>query len=129
MIQFFLRRDKLVMHVTMRSNDAWWGTPHDWGQFSQLQLAVASILGVEAAEYYHHAISFHLYERDFKKIDGLTPPHGDPLKFESIWTGGSLHTARVRAQYLIESWSEIKPVNPTEEWHIRQQKLIGGNDV
>lgn len=74
MLQFLIRDDRLVMHVTMRSNDVWWGTPHDWGQFSQLQLAIARVLGIKAGDYYHHAVSFHLYSHDFDKIDQLTAP-------------------------------------------------------
>lgn len=124
-LQFFVRNYKLVLHVTMRSNDAWWGTPHDWGQFSQLQLAIANVLSLEAGPYYHHAISFHLYEKDFDKIEQLTGPTKALTRFTGVgWSGISLSELKTRAESIIERPSSVVPKNPTEEWHLKQQLAI-----
>ena len=124
MLQFMIRNDRLVLHVTMRSNDAWWGTPHDWGQFSQLQLAMANVLGIEAGKYYHHAVSFHLYDRDIDKIDTLTEPTKPLTRFTGIGLPDtSLDIMQERAKLLLAE-ELLAPVSPDEDWHIRQQKAI-----
>ena len=74
MLMFLIRNGKLQLHVTMRSNDVWWGLAYDAFQFTQLQLTVAHALGVPAGPYFHHAISLHAYERDFEKIGMLHYP-------------------------------------------------------
>jgi thymidylate synthase len=74
MLMFLIREGKLQLHVTMRSNDVWWGLAYDAFQFTQLQLTVAHSLGVQAGSYYHHAVSLHAYERDFPAIGMLKYP-------------------------------------------------------
>jgi thymidylate synthase len=121
-LQFLIRNDQLVLHVTMRSNDCWWGTPHDWGQFSQLQLAMANVLDVEAGPYYHHAVSFHLYEKDFEKIDALHPPNGTHMIFMGIgWPKMPFDVMQDRAEMLISTTQSVSPANSTEAWHRLQQ--------
>lgn len=71
MQQFLVRDHKLIMHVTMRSNDVWWGLANDVGQFTLVQLAVANALGLEAGPYHHHVVSLHAYERDWESIASL----------------------------------------------------------
>jgi thymidylate synthase len=46
-LQFMLRRDRLLMFVNMRSNDAYWGLPHDVFSFTMLQEIMARTLDVE----------------------------------------------------------------------------------
>lgn len=73
LFQFLVREEKLQLHTTMRSNDVWWGLAYDAFQFTQLQLTVASALGLDAGPYFHHAVSFHMYERDLeasRKVHG-----------------------------------------------------------
>jgi len=69
---FFLRKDKLELDVTMRSNDVNWGLKNDIFQFTQLQLSVAHLLDVEAGPYRHTSYSMHLYERDWGWAEGLS---------------------------------------------------------
>lgn len=127
MLQFFVREDKLVMHVTMRSNDAWWGTPHDWGQFSQLQLALANVLSIEAGDYYHHVVSFHLYERNIDDIDTLTKPTKDIEKFTGIGSpGNTLDELAWKAKHLLENVEFYYPLNHDEIWHKNVQMKIDG---
>lgn len=73
-IGFALRRRRLDMNVTMRSNDAWLGLPYDLFQFSQLMLTVAHALEVDPGTYTHTAWSLHLYSRDALKVDKLFDP-------------------------------------------------------
>lgn len=82
---FFIRNGKLSMHTTMRSNDFWWGLGNDVGQFTLLQVAIANALDIEPGPYYHHAVSFHAYERDWEKIEDLTVNDDTTL---TPWSGG-----------------------------------------
>lgn len=50
------------MFVNMRSNDAYFGLPHDVFAFTMLQELVARSIGVELGEYKHSVGSLHLYE-------------------------------------------------------------------
>ncbi|MBT9290398.1 thymidylate synthase [Prosthecodimorpha staleyi] len=66
-LQFFVRNDHLSMAVTMRSNDAYKGLPHDVFCFTMIQEMVARALGVCLGEYIHFVGSMHLYESDLAK--------------------------------------------------------------
>jgi thymidylate synthase len=70
-LHFLIRKNKLILHTHMRSNDVWWGLAYDVFQFTQLQLTVAHMLGIETGCYYHHTTSLHIYERDWDKVDEL----------------------------------------------------------
>jgi thymidylate synthase len=61
-IQYLLRDGRLDCCVTMRSNDAFKGLPHDTFCFTMIQELIARDLGVEIGVYKHFAGSFHLYE-------------------------------------------------------------------
>lgn len=67
-LQFHVRKGLLHLSVTLRSNDAYWGLPHDVFCFTMLQEMMARRLGVEIGEYYHYVGSMHVYE-DF--LDGM----------------------------------------------------------
>jgi thymidylate synthase len=61
-LQFHLREELLHMSVTLRSNDAFWGLPHDVFCFTMIQEMMARRLGVEIGEYYQYVGSMHVYE-------------------------------------------------------------------
>jgi thymidylate synthase len=61
-LQFMIRRRRLHMFTSMRSNDAFIGLPHDLFSFTMLQEIVARSLGVELGTYKHAIGSLHLYE-------------------------------------------------------------------
>ncbi len=67
--QFFIRNNKLVMHVLMRSNDSIYGTKNDFPWFKYVQSSLAKDLGIEVGEYIHTASSLHVYERHFNLLD------------------------------------------------------------
>jgi thymidylate synthase len=59
--RFFVRRERLEMHTTMRSNDVWLGLPYDLFTATMLHELMATWLGVELGTYHHHVDSLHLY--------------------------------------------------------------------
>jgi thymidylate synthase len=66
LLQFMIRNDKLNLLVYMRSNDIYWGLPHDLFSFTMLQEIMSSDLNVEIGSYKHIIGSFHLYEPYFE---------------------------------------------------------------
>ena len=61
-LQFLIRERRLNMITYMRSNDAFFGLPHDVFAFTMLQEIVARSLGVELGTYKHCVGSLHLYD-------------------------------------------------------------------
>jgi len=59
------------MSVYMRSNDVWLGAAYDFFQFTRVQLAIASILGIEPGTYHHHVGSLHIYEQHYDSAESL----------------------------------------------------------
>lgn len=68
---------KLCAKTMMRSNDVWLGLPYDVFQFTQLQQTIARVLEIQAGTYTHVALSLHLYEKHFAKVDDLHVPLHD----------------------------------------------------
>jgi thymidylate synthase len=62
-LQFHCRNGQLHLSVTLRSNDAYWGLPHDVFCFTMLQEMMARRLQVEVGEYYQYVGSMHIYEK------------------------------------------------------------------
>ncbi len=84
--QFRIRDNKLNMSVYMRSNDVWLGAAYDFFQFTRVQLAMCSVLGVEPGAYAHHVGSLHIYESNYAaannlkktdKVEAVPPIYGD----------------------------------------------------
>ena len=61
-MQFMIRGDALHMITYMRSNDAYFGMPHDIFCFTMLQEIVAADLPVDVGTYKHVVGSLHLYD-------------------------------------------------------------------
>lgn len=98
-LQFMARSERLNMFVTMRSNDAFLGLPHDVFSFTMLQELVARSVGMEVGEYKHCAGSLHLYkkhaaratrylEEGYQSKIAMPPmPQGDPwVNIKSLQT-------------------------------------------
>jgi thymidylate synthase len=62
-IQFAIRSNKLHMITFMRSNDIYYGLPHDVFAFTMLQEVIARTLGVGLGKYTHAVGSLHLYDK------------------------------------------------------------------
>ena len=63
-IQYICRDERLSCIVSMRSNDAFKGLPHDIFCFTMLQEMLAKRLDLKLGEYHHFVGSLHLYESD-----------------------------------------------------------------
>ncbi|WP_236884153.1 thymidylate synthase [Devosia sp. A16] len=61
-MQFLCRDGRLHLSVTMRSNDAYYGLPHDVFCFTMLQEMMSRSLGLGLGEYFHYVGSMHIYE-------------------------------------------------------------------
>lgn len=89
-LQFLVRKGRLHLLTTMRSNDAYWGLPHDVFAFTMLQEIMARSIGAEVGTYKHAVGSLHLYDdhRHFaqqfldegwqSKVPMPPMPKGDP---------------------------------------------------
>lgn len=70
-LQFFIRDEKLHLHVNMRSSDIILGIAYDVPAFTLMQEVMANELGVGLGEYCHTSNSLHCYERDFEMLDAI----------------------------------------------------------
>jgi len=61
-LQFFVRGGRLNLAVAMRSNDAYFGLPHDVFAFTMIQEIAARTLGYQLGHYSHFAGSLHIYQ-------------------------------------------------------------------
>ncbi len=122
-LQFIARNNQLHMFVSMRSNDAFLGLPHDVFSFTMLQEIVARSIGMEVGEYKHCAGSLHLYQKHRaravryleegyqSKIAMPSMPQGDP--WENIKTIQAyeqslrLHGTATRPPKLEPYWQEL----------------------
>lgn len=90
-MQFLVRYNRLTLITYMRSNDLFWGFPHDVFAFTMIQELVARSLNLELGDYVHMVGSLHLYDRNLSDAgrfleEGWQPrqsvmpemPAGDP---------------------------------------------------
>lgn len=82
--QFFIRSDKLSLHVTMRSNDVRRGILYDMPWFcSLIEKMRSELLSIypylKIGSYYHNAMSMHLYDSDVEQCKKMVYG-GDSLK-------------------------------------------------
>lgn len=115
---FYVRRNRLEMDVAMRSNDVNWGLKNDLFQFTQLQLSIAHLLGVEAGPYRHTAFSMHLYERDWEWADQLDGGAvEEPISSHPIGiVAKDAEAMMARAQLLASEVSGLR-LSATEVWY------------
>lgn len=122
-LQFLIRRDRLVLQVTMRANDVWHGLATDAFVFGQLQCTVANVLGIEVGEYRHHANSLHVYEPQWGAVEELLDaPSAGPLATPDGFTAGpgdpgDVHGAMERARYVAETGEPPEGATASEEWY------------
>ena len=109
-LQFAIRDEKLSLFVSMRSNDAYIGLPHDVFAFTMLQEIVARSVGAELGEYKHCAGSLHLYDHDTAAARGY---------LDEAWQS----TTTMPAMPAGDPWTAIVDVQSLETL------LRGGTDV
>lgn len=124
-LQFLLRRGRLHLITNMRSNDAYFGLPHDIFAFTMLQELVARSINVEVGDYKHAVGSLHLYKDHFDAAQAYLKegwqttqdpmpamPAGDPwpylkevLKAERAIRGG--HVSITRTEKMPDYWADM----------------------
>jgi thymidylate synthase len=92
-LQLMVRKQRLIMLASMRSNDAYKGLPHDVFAFTMLQELMARTLGIELGEYHHLVGSLHLYKQDLASAkqfidEGWQPtaPTMPSMPIDDPWT-------------------------------------------
>lgn len=68
-VQYFIRNNKLVTYVTMRSNDAWAGYRNDFAWQYYVSSLMSTSLGVPMGDIIWNVASLHIYESQFYLID------------------------------------------------------------
>lgn len=120
-LQFLIRGDKLNLLVNMRSNDAFWGLPHDVFSFTMLQEIIARSVGVDVGIYQHCAGSLHLYEDKFDKAynyleEGwMNKISMDPMPPGDPWS--SINEVKRVAQLVrCHGATELNPIGLEQYW-------------
>jgi hypothetical protein len=116
--QFRIRNNKLNMSVYMRSNDVWLGAAYDFFQFTRVQIAMASVLGIEPGKYAHHVGSLHIYEQHYAAAENLqkTDDVTDiPFFTGSTWT--DVEASALRSLNAVENQSLLSTLNEAEQWY------------
>lgn len=126
--QFFIRQEKLELHVNMRSNDVWLGLPYDLYNFTQIQRYLAARLDVGLGSYYHHVGSLHVYENNLDaanaavktpwatRVLGPSPApfwHDDTYLLnilEGLPRGFSVENARKLRELVMKPWQPFAEV-------------------
>lgn len=68
-LQFLIRNEKVHLIATMRSNDVFYGLPHDVFAFTMIQEIISKELGCELGSYTHNVGSLHYYVEKEEKIN------------------------------------------------------------
>jgi thymidylate synthase len=116
--QFRIRDGKLNMSVYMRSNDVWLGAAYDFFQFTRVQIAMASVLGVEPGTYNHHVGSLHIYEQHYEAAEKLV--HTDKKIEIPYFTGrtwGEVKSSAVLAMQATTSQNIYDRLTDAEKWY------------
>lgn len=116
--QFRIRNNRLNMSVYMRSNDVWLGAAYDFFQFTQVQIALASVLGIEPGKYAHHVGSLHIYEQHYGAAEDLKKTN-ELVDIPSI-TGSSwadVQSSALKALNAVDDESTIDQLTEAESWH------------
>jgi thymidylate synthase len=128
--QFRIRDNKLNMSVYMRSNDVWLGAAYDFFQFTRVQIAMASVLGIEPGKYAHHVGSLHIYEEHYASADKLT--HTDKKVEIPVFTGRTWNEVKSSAFLPMQSVVNENMYNrltDSEKWYADAMKKAVKNNI
>jgi thymidylate synthase len=116
--QFRIRNNRLNMSVYMRSNDVWLGAAYDFFQFTQVQIALASVLGIEPGKYAHHVGSLHIYEQHYGPAENLKKT-SELVNIPSITgsTWNDIEASALKALNAVENDTIIPQLTAAEKWH------------
>jgi len=121
--QFRIRDNKLNMSVYMRSNDVWLGAAYDFFQFTRVQLAIASVLGIEPGTYNHHVGSLHIYEQHYEAADSLK--YSDKIIDVPFITGATWAEVSDSANDALFAAMDVKPLDSISQdarWYAEAMK-------
>jgi thymidylate synthase len=116
--QFRIRNNKLNMSVYMRSNDVWLGAAYDFFQFTRVQIAMASVLGIEPGKYAHHVGSLHIYEQHYDAAENLKKT--DEIVPIPTITGSAWDDVRASAKAALDAASgtvSVDTLNNDSRWY------------
>jgi len=84
-LHFYVRESKLNLTCYMRSNDAYYGLPHDLFCFTMLQEMIAFRTNIALGIYTHYATSMHIYNQHFDNIKNyLSEGKLEPIEMPKI---------------------------------------------
>ncbi len=111
-IQFAIRNQLLLMHTHMRSNDAFFGLPHDIFTFTMLQEIAARELGVGLGGYTHSVASLHLYHDSAATED--RPANKSTSSAEAYYREGFHDSTPMPEMPLGNPWDSVEQVRIAE---------------
>ena len=121
--QFRIRDNKLNMSVYMRSNDVWLGAAYDFFQFTRVQIAMASVLGIEPGRYAHHVGSLHIYEQHYESADKLKHAlHSPSIPPITGRTWNEVKSSAMLAMQATVSEPTYARLNDSEKWYTDAMK-------
>jgi thymidylate synthase len=117
-VQYFIRNNKLITSVYMRSNDAVFGYNNDLAWQTHVRDKLLDDLDViyEAGPIYWNVGSLHVYERHFKFIESL---------HKNCITG----RWEMPAQNMIHAGTEHQKEEPQTLYDLKQQEIEDDNDI
>lgn len=84
-LHFFVRENQLNLTTYMRSNDAYFGLPHDLFCFTMLQELISCRTNIPLGNYTHVATSMHIYEEHLDRVDQyLNEGLHEPIEMPAI---------------------------------------------
>lgn len=124
-LQWFIRGSELHMQVHMRSNDFWLGVPYDVFQFTQTQIAIANVLGLNVGCYRHSAASLHIYEKHLEKAGDLHSPDASAVPSYGL-VASSWDDISMKAVDIHYDAVTVSDLTPGERWlHLAMAPLHG----
>ena len=115
--QFRIRKGRLNMSVYMRSNDVWLGSAYDFFQFTRVQLAMCSVLGIEPGTYAHHVGSLHIYENNYDAAEKLKKTNLVEVNPEITGrTWREVESSALLAIMAVNDRSLLQKLSPQEQW-------------
>jgi thymidylate synthase len=128
--QFRIRDNKLNMSVYMRSNDVWLGAAYDFFQFTRVQIAMASVLGIEPGTYNHHVGSLHIYEQHYASADKLAHAlHSPTIPAITGRTWNEVKSSAMLAMQATVSEPTYARLNDSEKWYTDSMKRAVLNNI
>jgi thymidylate synthase len=103
-LHFIVRNGSLNLTTYMRSNDAYFGLPHDLFCFTMLQEVMSCKTSIPLGSYTHVCTSMHIYERHFERVKNYLD-EGFP---EGIFMPPMKNLDKMSLQVIVDSFGNAK---------------------